>query len=98
MNEIIEPLELLEPIPFGTDITSISSLIVKCDTGYVCKVGEREIDWFKEVKMNQDINIFFQSMEIIEPLTINEDIHGHLKGTITCNKGYVCGVGKVEVD
>ena len=45
MNEMLfEPLELLEPIPFNADITSISSLTVKCDTGYVCKVGERQID------------------------------------------------------
>jgi len=45
MNELLfEPLELLEPIPLNADIMTISSLTVRCDTGYVCKVGERHLD------------------------------------------------------
>ena len=43
ISDFIEPIELLEPVNFGSepDMAAIKS-VIKCDRGYVCGIGEVE--------------------------------------------------------
>jgi len=41
MKDLIEPIELIEPNDFLSEITSGSNIVIKCNSpGYICHVGK----------------------------------------------------------
>ena len=42
-KELIEPVELIGPFGFESEVNGTTKVVVKCNKGYVCKIGEAEI-------------------------------------------------------
>lgn len=42
-KELIEPIELIGPLGFESEVSSITNPVVTCDKGWVCEKGKAEI-------------------------------------------------------
>jgi hypothetical protein len=45
ISDFFEPIELIEPAKLGKELTMAAGAgVIKCDKGYVCGIGEVEVN------------------------------------------------------